>query len=234
MLTQGQPTYPETSDMGYAMWLRHFAAKLPAYAYRYDLTGSEVAEVEHSSAEFITWLTHRINRATQAIQQRCVAAYAQQEGVADVGRARRRLLQRVARLVRAIRAHRHYRMADGVDLGLSNVPDCEEFDMLPVPHLCLVGCLMLDDNVAVALRWMGHSEAVVDLQVCRDGLAWQPLQLLAGEYYADIHEPPAGLLKWQYRARYRRPDWPCGGWGELVTVELTEAPLDYLATLGGN
>jgi hypothetical protein len=215
------PAYPTTSAMVYALWLRRFAMILPCYAHRYELTEIEVVEVQASVLEFITWLSQQIHGATQAIKQRHTATTVEQNELTGSS-VRLPLSEKVATVVQNIRVHRNYCIIDGVGLGLGLIPSYWCFATLPAPNLSIVGYQVLDEDFAVALRWAAYPEAVIDLAVCRDGYTWQHPQSLTGECHADIYAQSAGQIpmQWQYRARYRRPDWPVGPWGEVVTVEL--------------
>jgi hypothetical protein len=223
MLTKYLPTYPTTSDISCAVWLRQFAAALPGYISRYGLNEIDVAKVQSDALEFIIWLNHRICYATLAIQQLYPTNDMQQEDELTESTVRLLLFEKAAKLVQVIRTHHKYSIIDGINLELSLSPDYPVFTTLPAPQFCIVGCQMLDDNVAVALRWVTYPEAVIDLEICRDSHTWHPSQLLVGNCYADIYpKPTTNLMQWQYRARYRRPDWPIGPWSQVATVELSQ------------
>jgi len=222
MPTQRPPAYPTTRDISYAMWLRHFAAILPHYTSHYGVAEEEVFTVQADAQKFTSWLIRRMHRATQAIQQPSSIITTPREEEAAVVATRLLLLKHAAKIVRHIRAHRKYSIIDGVKLKLKLCLDYQIFESLPAPQLCVVGHQVLDNSFAVALRWKAYPEAVIDLEVCRDGYTWHPSLLLTGECHADIHPQPAEPEQWQYRARYRRPDWPTGPWSQVATVELSQ------------
>lgn len=212
------PAYPATSDIGYALWLRHFAAALPSYASHYGLTQEEIDAVRIDSLKYTAWLIRRMHRATQAIQQPCLASGTLQKVAATEAAAWQRLLRRTARLVRFIRAHPHYSISDGVSLKLNLSPAHACFGILPVPRLRVVTRQLGDNDVVVILEWEAYAEAIVHLQVCRDGYKWCSSLLVAGEHYVDIHPLTPEQSQWRYRARYQRSDWPNGPWSHTIVV----------------
>lgn len=123
MLHPASSSYPSTTDIGYAAWLKRLATQLPGVANRYQVSATELEEVHRTATEFIEWLLHRTHCATRAIQQRqyltAVAFYNQDSQQVSQTQY---LLARISALVQHIQQHPAYCPDDAATLGLVTIP----------------------------------------------------------------------------------------------------------------
>ncbi len=115
-----QPAYPTTGDLCTAVWLKHFAARLPHYAAKYQIAETEAAALQRATSYFLDGLGEQICRVTQAILLFAAAPYASSWPPAAVPRrpGMRALPQLAAALSYHILTHATYDPADGCALGL--------------------------------------------------------------------------------------------------------------------
>jgi hypothetical protein len=114
-----QPAYPSTSDLCTAVWLKQFAARLPAYAAKYQIAEGEARALQGATAYFLEGLGEQIYRVTQAILA-AMAPYAHGWPAAAVPWRpdMRALPQQATTLGYRILSHAAYDPADGYALGL--------------------------------------------------------------------------------------------------------------------
>lgn len=119
-----QPAYPTTGDMCMAAWLKQFAARLPAYAAKYQIDEAEASALQRATATFLDGLGEQIFRVTQAIILLTASPcpYASWPPAAVPWRpSMRALTQQAATLSYRIRSHTAYDPADGYALGLKSL-----------------------------------------------------------------------------------------------------------------
>jgi hypothetical protein len=117
-----QLSYPSSTEISYAQWLKHFAAQLPFVANRYDISESEVSAVQALAQDFLGLLIYRINCTTQAIVLQEQLTSVPQFSNDLVGAGMCALLQEsIASLVHRIYQHSTYSEADDTLLELSRL-----------------------------------------------------------------------------------------------------------------
>lgn len=62
-----QAAYPTTEYLSIAVWLKRFAAALPAYAAKYQIAEAEAWALQRAVAGFLDGMGEQIARVTQAI-----------------------------------------------------------------------------------------------------------------------------------------------------------------------
>ena len=116
-----QPAYPTTGDMCMAAWLKRFAARLPAYAAKYQIDEAEAMALQRATESFLDSLGEHICRVTQAIILLAASSwpYASWPPAAvPWPPSMRALMQQAATLSHHILGHAAYDPADGHVLGL--------------------------------------------------------------------------------------------------------------------
>jgi hypothetical protein len=104
-----QPAYPTTGDMCTAARLKQFAARLPAYAAKYQIDEAEATALQGATAAFLDGLGEQIFRVTQAIL------------LLAAGPGACWPPQQAAALSHRIIGHAAYDPADGHALGLASL-----------------------------------------------------------------------------------------------------------------
>jgi len=116
-----QPAYPTTGDMCTAAWLKQFAARLPAYADKYQIDETEATALQSATTAFIDGLGEQIFRVTQAIIFLAANPFVGWPPAAIPWPPTMQTLPRqAAALSYRIRGHAAYDPADGHALGLEN------------------------------------------------------------------------------------------------------------------
>jgi len=118
-----QPAYPTTGDMCMAAWLKHFAARLPAYAAKYQIAEAEAMALQHATANFLDGLGEHICRVTQAVILLATSPYPYASwppAAVPWQPSMRALTQQAAALSHHILGHTAYEPADGHALGLES------------------------------------------------------------------------------------------------------------------
>jgi hypothetical protein len=117
-----QPAYPTTSDMCTAAWLKQFAARLPAYATKYQIDEAEATALQRATAAFLEGLGEQIFCVTQAILLLAAGPGVGWPPSAIPWRPTMRALPRRAlALGYRILHHAAYDPADGCALGLESL-----------------------------------------------------------------------------------------------------------------
>ncbi|MGI4875311.1 MAG: hypothetical protein ACRYFX_29510 [Janthinobacterium lividum] len=196
-------------DASYALWLTHFAEQLPLYAARYQVTEEEVIDIQHIAEKFAAMVANRpVDAAPQSWQVAKTFSLADSSCLF--------LLSRVSTIIQRIQSGPHYSLTDGYALGLATAPQLHGYHRLPLPKLRLAERQYTTE--VPLLIWISRRDTTIELEVCRDSHTWHCLPTALPKQYADIHPQPAELTEWQYRARYRSPDWPSGRWCRIVKV----------------
>lgn len=212
------PAYPSTSDISYAVWLKHFANQLPALTTRYQLTPDDIADVKQLNLELIAWLISCMLQATEAIQQATAVIRPPATPAPAKLPAPQHLFDRVAALMQRVQHHPAYNPADGAALGLVKpLPTLGKLH-LPMPKLRVPQ--LLAPGTAYVLKWVNRRDTTIELEVCRDGHTWLPLRPTEKKHYEDAWPQPPRLAEWRYRARYRWHDLPAGKWCRPLVVRV--------------
>jgi len=117
-----QPAYPTTGDMCTAAGLKQFAARLPAYAAKYQIDEAEAMALQRATTAFLDGLGEQIFCVTQAILLLATGPGGGWPPSAIPWRPAMRALPRRARaLGYHILRHAAYDPADGCVLGLESL-----------------------------------------------------------------------------------------------------------------
>jgi hypothetical protein len=118
-----QPAYPTTGDMSTAAWLKQFAARLPAYAAKYQIDEAEATALQRATAVFLDGLGAQIFCVTQAILLLAAGPGASWPPSAIPWQPTMRALPRRAQAIGYhILRHAAYDPTDGCALGLESLP----------------------------------------------------------------------------------------------------------------
>jgi|GEM_PF-1940850 len=113
-----KPAYPTTSDLHTATWLKQFAARLPTYAAKYQLTDTEVAALQQAAASFLDGLAEQVWRVSLAIRLLAQASGCWPPSAVPWRPGLHALPPLALALGHRILSHAAYDPADGAALGL--------------------------------------------------------------------------------------------------------------------
>ncbi|TDN36073.1 hypothetical protein E4631_03685 [Hymenobacter sp. UV11] len=116
-----QPAYPTTEDLSIAVWLKRFAAVLPAYAAKYQIAEAEAHALQRAEEGFLNGMSEQITRVMQAILRLAGPAGGSWPPSAVPYPPLMRALPRQATMLSyRILSHSAYDPADGCALGLES------------------------------------------------------------------------------------------------------------------
>lgn len=126
--------YLPADDAGRELWLKNFANKLPTYAAKYNLSGTDTADMSTSAAHFTYWLNYRKQfeeylKKLTAFKNESRDGFS--SGVSPIStlpsiptvagapaQAAAGIFPRATSIAARIKAHKDYSESDGQDLGL--------------------------------------------------------------------------------------------------------------------
>jgi len=113
-----EPTYPTTGDLHTAAWLKQFAARLPAYAAKYQIADAEAAALQRAATSFLDGLAEQVWRVSLAIRLLAQASDRWPPSAVPWRPGLRALPPQALALGHRILSHAAYDPTDGAALGL--------------------------------------------------------------------------------------------------------------------
>lgn len=212
-------------------WLNNFAAKLVYYAAKYMITPEELMDMQQSAlyyAAITDFLNQLRNTLTSTVKHRDVARDGVKNGgmlqplslpmmpmVAPVAPG---IFVRVASLVKRIKAHMHYSVADGEDLGIEGTEKTASSNNIK-PDVKL----RLGAGGQPYMAWKkGDMDALEIHKMDENGV----LKLLTIDLQPDFIDesplPPPGKSEiWSYRVIYLKKNKREGQWSDIISITVT-------------
>jgi hypothetical protein len=221
------------TDLEKQDWLKNFAAKLPNYAVKYNLSADEVTDMQNSSLWFSYWMDYRtqleesfrkstgfkneaINGiapgATPSIPPVPVAMPAMPTEVAPG------IFKRATSIANVIKSKSTYTIADGNDLGIEGAEDVTNVQqMKPLVSLHLIA------GGKPEIKWTKQGMDGIEIYVDRGANTWAMLAYDTYPDYTDTTPLPASGTSavWKYKAIYRYNDEQAGLWSDVVSITVT-------------
>jgi hypothetical protein len=215
------------------VWLKNFAAKLPLYIAKYNISAAEQADMTQSSVLFTYWLNYN-NQLEE--YKRKLAKYKNElrDGIKDgstpsvlptfpsPGAVPTATLPgifvRASSIGSRIKKHHVYTMADGLDLGIETtvVTAVDLQDAKPVITLRLI------DGGMPEIQWKRKTMDAIEIHVDRgDGYGF--LAYDAHPHYTDddVALEPGETAVYKYKAVYIKGDKRVGIWSDEVSITVT-------------
>ncbi|MBL7784296.1 MAG: hypothetical protein JNM36_00135 [Chitinophagales bacterium] len=223
-----------SDNPGKGVWLKNFAAKVPLYKDKYNITDEELADIIQGSFYFsyvvdrhkqveefkINWTTFR-DELRDGNQQNGITLPL--PTLPDFGTpppaVPNGILKRAALLAQRIKKHPAYVEADGRDLGI--VAEKSAFD--PQKNKPAFSIRLIEGGHPEIVWRKGNMDGV-EIWVKRNTNN-KDFVLLAYDQrpnYTDMHPlPEAGSSEvWQYRLIYRYHDKQAGMWSDVASVTV--------------
>ena len=225
-------SYLPQSDGDKQNWLTNFANKINTYKGKYSLAGTEVTDMQNSSAAYTYWLNY-LNQYKEYLGKLTEYKNELRDGVAPGSAASLEptpptmgaaptavnpgIFTRATSLVLRIKAHNDYTLADGKDLGLEGeeVTDDDLSTIKPIIQVRLV------NGGFPEIVWKKKSTDGIDIYVDRGTGNFIFLATDTVPNYTDTFSLPSGAAVWRYRCIYRVDDAQVGQWSDIVSVTVT-------------
>lgn len=227
-----RPSYRPPKDKDSVVWLKNFAAKLPAYQAALGLTANEITSV---SADALMWEWTVAWGEAMRTRSQSVTTFKNQlrDGPAGApaappappdygtppGPVAPDIFGRIGMLVQRLKNHPNYTDTIGRDLGVIATGTTEDpASAKPVLTLSIA------DGGHVNVGWVKGGMDGLRIEADR-GQGWQFLALDTVPDYLDTAPlPPAGQsAAWKYRAIYVLDDQPVGQWSDPVSIAVMGA-----------
>lgn len=222
--------YLPRMDEDKATWLNNFAAKLPIYAGKYNITPEEIQDMQSSALYFNSVLdytnqykayassvTNFKNILRDGVKKGTISEIPMPPAPMLPQSVPPGIFARSAAIVNRIKASLNYSTADGEDLGIEGTQSTVDINALK-PQLQV----RLIAGGQPEIVWRKQGMDGVEIQKMDANGQWQFLDIDLQPNYPDRTPlPPAGSSAiWQYRAIYRRKDERIGQWSDVVTVTV--------------
>lgn len=217
-------------DAGRLAFLQHFAATLPRYAERLDISLAELAQA-NSAATWFKFALEFENAAKAYAQAAEAFKNAVQEGqqfgalslpslnlpTPPSGEPFADAIGFITHLAVRIRLHPHHNEAMVEALNLPPV-DVESLDIDTIQPKLTLEILGGHPNI----HWKKNGMDALEIEVDRDEGAFNPLAIEPIPDFLDIAPLPASGTSalWRYRAIYRCQDQRVGYWSQVLEVEV--------------
>jgi hypothetical protein len=218
------------------LWIINFGKKLPAYKDKYNLSNTEVEDIQKGSA-FFNFLLSFLSVFSDFFQKLTAYKNESRDGTKD-GQAAGVLppvpdpgpvpdvpepgiFKRATSLANVIKKKANYTISDGEDLGIEG-PEMEEADEVNDKPLI---SLLLVQGGHVQVKWAKKRFDGIDIYVDRGDGNWVFLATDTIPDYVDTHTlPDAGKSAlWRYKAIYRMGDQQVAQWSDVVSITVGTA-----------
>lgn len=223
--------YLPRSEEDRVTWLNNFAAKLVYYAVKYGITPEELMDVQQS-AQYYAALNDFLNQLRNSVTGVVEHRNSMFKGLKNGGILQQLTLPmmnlpmpvapgifvRVTSLVKRIKAHIHYTLADGEDLGIEGTEKTASADNVK-PDIKL----RLGAGGHPYMAWKKLDMDALEIhKMDENGV----LKLLAIDLQPDFIDesplPPPGKSEvWQYRVIYLKKDKREGQWSDIISITVT-------------
>jgi hypothetical protein len=224
--------YLPKSDEERAPWLNNFAAKLPKYATKYNITPEEVMDMQMSAPYYDVFVKYRVQSGafqysltdhrdimSEGVSNGTTLEPLQPPMLTLPPAPQPGIFKRVRALVSRIKSHVHYSEADGSDLGIvgAESSSTDYNNLKPVFPIRLVG------GGHPELGWVRQGMTAVEIQKRVGDEPWRSLAIDTVPTYIDKEPlPPSGKSEvWEYRMIYHFKDERVGQWSDVVSVTVT-------------
>jgi hypothetical protein len=216
-----------SEDAGKELWLKNFAAKLSAYAAKYNLTEEEVADMV-KSALYFTYLLDYKNQFKDYIKKLTDYKNEMRSNADNITSVppdapvftvvplmvKPGIFVRAASLVRRIKGHVNYTTADGNDLNIETTPLVKPDSASMKPELKI----QMVQGGHPEIVWKKNGMDALEIHVDRNGEGFFFLDIDLKPNFVDETLLPEIPERWRYKAIYKLNNKYIGHWSDVTTV----------------
>lgn len=223
--------YLPRTDSEKEAWLKNFANKINQYASKYNIAAAEVADIQAALQHYSYYLNYKIqyseyikklNAYLKEIKDGITAGgipstapvlptFSAAPAVAVPG-----IFNRVMAIVRRIKGHIGYTVADGADLSIEGVSVKKVKPNLVTTQPVIKVRLM--EGGQPEIIWSKNGMDALEIWVDRgDNNGFVLLDVDTKPNYTDNTELPEKAALWMYKAIYRLDDKIVGHWSDIVS-----------------
>jgi hypothetical protein len=226
--------YLPRTDSEQEAWLKNFANKINQYAAKYNIAATEIADIQASLLHYSYHLNYKIQYG-EYIKK--LNAYLKEikDGIAAGGvpstlpvlptftpappAAVPGIFKRIMAMVRRIKNHIGYTVADGLDLSIEATVAKKAKPNLETIKPAI--SLRLMEGGQPEIVWSKNGMDALEIWVDRgDGNDFVKLDVDTKPNYTDSTELPEKAALWKYKAIYRLDDKIAGHWSDIVSITV--------------